>query len=177
MYHSLTLIRDNVWVNTWDQLHLIPTERPVIQPPEAKINMVPIPGALRPLDISETEFGMREGNVEFIIVREYYQESPMHKSWGELAGMTWEEVLEYTWANYSRGQNVSREWYEAFAVFMNEFDGRLCKLVLEDDPTFYYEGRVEFMKMEPGENWSDIAIQYTLRPHKRLLTDSSVLSL
>ena len=48
MYHSITLGTKN----TWDDWHLIPTSRPVVNPPSVKTNMIEIPGGDGVLDLT-----------------------------------------------------------------------------------------------------------------------------
>ena len=48
MYHSITLGTKN----TWDDCYLIPTSRPVVNPPSVKTNMIEIPGGDGVLDLT-----------------------------------------------------------------------------------------------------------------------------
>lgn len=63
-------------VNTWDDWHLIPSKRPVFNPPKQKTNYLEVPGASYTLDLSETLTGYpvfddREGTIEFIMENGY----------------------------------------------------------------------------------------------------------
>lgn len=40
-------------INTWDDWHLIPTSRPVVNPPDPKTNTIEVPGSSSSLDMSE----------------------------------------------------------------------------------------------------------------------------
>ena len=58
--------------NTWTTWHLIPTSKPVVAPPQPRINYVEIPGRDGALDLtafltSQLTFGQRSGSWEFII--------------------------------------------------------------------------------------------------------------
>ena len=72
MYHSVTFGNKN----TWDDWHLIPTTRPVINPPQFVSNMVEIPGMDGSYDMSEWLSGRpnykdRTGSLEFAVANDY----------------------------------------------------------------------------------------------------------
>lgn len=54
-------------------------------------------------------------------------------------------------------------------------DGRKMRVILEDDPGYYYEGRVimKDWKTEASENYSRVTFQYQFRPYKKSLADNS----
>ena len=59
-------------INTWDDWHLVPMSRPVINPPTRKSIIVDIPGADGHLDLSEVVTGKpvynnRTGSIEFMV--------------------------------------------------------------------------------------------------------------
>lgn len=67
---------DDDCVNTWDNLHLIPTSRPVINSPELKTSSVDIPGSDGKIDLSRALSGFpiyenRIGSLEFIVDPDY----------------------------------------------------------------------------------------------------------
>lgn len=85
MYHSITFGDKN----TWDDWHLIPSSRPVFNPPEPKTKFVDIPGADWHLDLSasltgDVAYNGRTGNMEFIV-------DNGHNEWYRL----YSEILEY----------------------------------------------------------------------------------
>lgn len=68
MYHSVT-IGDK---NTWDDWHLIPTTRPLFNPPSVKTNLVSIPGGDGSLDLTTAltgrpTFENRKGSWTFAV--------------------------------------------------------------------------------------------------------------
>ena len=68
MYHSIT-IGDK---NTWDDWHLIPTTRPLFNPPTVKTNIIDIPGGDGVLDLTTALAGRptynnRTGSWTFIV--------------------------------------------------------------------------------------------------------------
>jgi hypothetical protein len=63
----------NTTKDTWTDWHIVPTSRPVVNPPEANIIMDMIPGATEALDTSEAvgdmvTYGTRSGSWEFYVV-------------------------------------------------------------------------------------------------------------
>ena len=76
--HSVNF--DNI--NTWEDWHLIPMSRPVINPPTKKTIFVDIPGANGHLDLSEVVSGgpvynNRTGSIEFMVQNGF-------KPWSEM---------------------------------------------------------------------------------------------
>lgn len=85
--HSMTIIPDGTpiynWttgkmngINTWNTWRLIPSSRPVFNPPSPKTNLIDIPGANGVLDATEiltsfVAFNNREGNFEFYVANGY----------------------------------------------------------------------------------------------------------
>lgn len=63
----------NTTKDTWTDWRLVPTTRPVVNPPEANIIMDMLPGATEALDTSEAvgnavTYGLREGSWEFQVI-------------------------------------------------------------------------------------------------------------
>lgn len=74
MYFSIT-IGD---MNTWDHWHLVPTSRPLVNPPEVKTEYIEIPGANGSLDYTEALTGApvykdRTGSWEFYVMNGYQE--------------------------------------------------------------------------------------------------------
>lgn len=91
MYHSITFGTKN----TWDDWHLIPSSRPVFNPPPLKSKYVDIPGADGEVDLTELltgspKFGNRTGSLEFIVANDY---------------LSW-DVAYSTIMNYLHGQSM-----------------------------------------------------------------------
>lgn len=73
-YHSITIGERN----TWDDWHMVPTSRPVINPPEVAKEYVEIPGADGALDYTEALAGRpvyknRTGSWEFLVMNGYQE--------------------------------------------------------------------------------------------------------
>lgn len=72
MYHSITIGTKN----TWDDWHLIPTSRPVFNPPPVKTNLIEIPGGDGVLDLTTALAGRplyrnRTGSIEFFVDNDF----------------------------------------------------------------------------------------------------------
>ena len=144
MYHSITFGS----MNTWDDWHLVPSSRPVIAPPKPKTQYVDIPGADGSIDVTEAlagrpVFGDREGSIELIVLNEFNVEAH---------GI----------------DNYDYNWVDVFSGIMQYLHGRFMRMVLEDDPNYYYEGRFEVESWTTGQYNSSITIGYHLAPYKFL---------
>jgi hypothetical protein len=140
MYYSVTFGTKK----SWDDWHLIPSSRPVINPPPIRTNFLEIPGMDGELDLTEAlvgrpTYGNRKGSLEFYVDSDY------------------------------------GTWVERYSEISNYLHGQKMHLVLEDDPTFFYEGRFSVNVWRSEEVRSVIVIDYNLLPFKREITASSEL--
>lgn len=112
MYHSIT-IGDK---NTWDDWHLIPTTRPLFNPPTVKTNLVDIPGGDGALDLTTALSGRptynnRTGSWTFIVQNGFkgwtalYSEIMVY-----LHGQKFKAVLEDDPAYYYEGRFSVNQW-------------------------------------------------------------------
>lgn len=62
--------------------------------------------------------------------------------------------------------NGYQEWYLLYSEIMNYLHGQKMKAFLEDDPTFYYEGRFSVNEWESDKDHSKIVISYNVSPYK-----------
>lgn len=132
MYHSL-YIDDK---NTWKDWHLVPINRPVVNPPKVKTNYIEVPGADGVLDVSSAFTGQilysnRQG--------------------------TWEFRVDPKFMN----------WTEIYSLIMKDVHGNFVKVILEDDPEYYYEGRLFVNQWLSDKDNSTITIEYNLAPYKK----------
>ena len=147
MYHSITFGDGSLYpsghekegqfmgVNTWDDWHLIPSERPSVASPGVSTNFVEIPGRDGAIDmttflVSRPIYGMRQGSWDFYVDNDHEY---------------WETIRQ---------------------KIMNHLHGKRFKIVLEDDPGWYWEGRfsVDNWRSEPSN--SRITINYQINPYK-----------
>lgn len=137
MYHSI-IFGDK---NTWADWYLIPSSRPVFNPPEPKTKYVEVPGANWHLDMStaltgEMLYNGRTGTLEFIVDN------------GALS-------------NYNH-----EAWFELYSSILEYLHGQLLRATLEDDPAYYYEGRFSVNEWKSDPHNSKIAIDYNVSPYK-----------
>lgn len=147
MYHSIT-IGDK---NTWDDWKMIPSSRPVVAPPVEKVVSVDVPGRDGTTYLSNSltgypVFKSREGTWEFYLDTDAWRGSNLSSPIG--AG-----ALDH----------LSRMLHKG-----NATPGQV-RVRLEDDPAFFYLGRVWVdggIKQQNGH--SLITLGYTLYPFKFL---------
>lgn len=146
-YHSMTFTYANEWddkkkkhgtVNTWDDWHLVPTSRPVFQQGKQKTNYIDIPGADSQIDLSESLSG--------------------YPIYGNREGS-----VEFIVMNGYR-----KSWAGGFSKFANWLHGQKLRCVLDDDPSYFYEGRFELSDWTSNSDgtWSNVTIDYNLKPYK-----------
>lgn len=63
-------------------------------------------------------------------------------------------------------------WEVAYHTISNYLHGKRMKIILEDDPNFYYIGRLAVDEWKSEQSWSKIVIKYNLEPFKYELTSS-----
>lgn len=151
MFHSIKLYPQstedplvfvNEGVDTWNKFHIVPEKRPSVDPPELKSNEVDVPGSDGILDLSEAPQGYptyknRTGSWDFIVMNDFCQ--PVEKR---------------------------DEWFTVYSNVMNYLHGRVFRIILEDDYTYFYEGRLEVESFESENYLSKIKIKYNLKPYK-----------
>lgn len=140
VFHSIN-IGDR---NTWDDWHLVPTSRPLVNPPGVKTHYVTVPGRDGELDLTEALAGRavfqdRTGEWEFYVIN---------------SGQ-----LEYN-SNYD-------EWYNRYTTIMQYVQGQDFKIVLDDDPAYFYKGRISVGQWSSDAGNSRITLKYILGPYKQ----------
>ena len=122
--------------NTWTDWHMVPSSRPVINPPKPKTTIIDIPGSNNRIDLSEILAGdityeNRTGSIEFIVMND----KPM-------------------------------TWYDLYNAIMDFMHGRVVQVSLEEEPDWYYEGRVQVNNWRSDPDYSRITIDYDFNPFK-----------
>ena len=148
MYHSVTLYHSVTFgnKNCYDEWRLVPSSRPVINPPKPKVQYVDIPGADGSIDLTESlagrpVFSDREGSFDFIVLNDFNVD------------------------------NYNYNWVDVYASIMQYLHGQRMTMILEDDPLYYYDGRFSVNAWKSDANNSTITIDYVLSPYKYLVTD------
>lgn len=129
--------------NTWEDWHLIPSSRPTIVTPQPKTNFVKIPGRQGTLDLSNYLHGDR----------------PIY-------GIRTGSIEFYVMNGYENWMDIRRK----MATVLH---GKRIKMVLEDEPDYYYEGRFKFSQWNSEPNFSKVSIEYQLNPFKYRVDHSS----
>ncbi len=112
MYHSIT-IGDK---NTWDDWHLIPSSRPVVNPPNVRASMVDIPGSDGSLDLSNALIGRptyadRTGTWDFYVDNGYGKWADRYSEvMGYLHGQRLTATLEDDPLFYYDGRFSVNQW-------------------------------------------------------------------
>lgn len=143
MYHSI-IFGDK---NTWADWYLIPSSRPVFNPPKPKTKFIDIPGSDWHMDLStvltgDITYEGRTGSIEFYVDN------------GQLS-----EYKESKWATL-------------YSEIMDYLHGQLMQATLEDDLGFYYEGRFTVNQWKSDPHNSKIVIDYNVNPYKLESTSS-----
>lgn len=112
-YHSVNFGNKN----TWDDWHLVPASRPVIDPPDLKTKYVDIPGGNGVLDYTEALTGYplfenRTGSIKFYVMNGYQE-------WYEL----YSEICDYLHGEYmSMTLDDNPEWYFEGRFSVNQWE-------------------------------------------------------
>lgn len=147
MYHSIT-IGDK---NTWDDWKMIPVSRPVVAPPVEKVLSVNVPGRDGTTYLSKSltgypVFKAREGSWEFYLDTDEWRGQNLSTPVGTGA-------LEYLSRALAKSNSIPAQ----------------TRVRLEDDPAFFYLGRVWVnggIKQKNGR--SVVTFAYSLYPFKFL---------
>lgn len=126
-------------IDTWTDWFLVPTTRPVINPPGLKTNMVDIPGGNGSIDLTEVLTGFptysdRSGQLEFIVDNDFI----------------------YRYGSFA----------ELYTEIMMYLHGKRLQMWLTDDDQYYYQGRFVVNEWKSEKDWSKITINYQLEPFK-----------
>lgn len=130
MYHSLIISGKN----TFEEWGMVPTSRPVVNPPKVKTTYVDLPASHGVLDytsllLAEVPYGQREGSWEFAL----------------RPGVRWASV---------------------YSSILNYLHGERHTVILEDDPSYQYVGRLSVNAWKSDPSYSVITIDYNLDPFK-----------
>ena len=145
MYHSVYFIAgENLSLtgafNSYTTYNMIPDGRPVIATPTPVTNYIEVPGAIGQLDMSEALTG--------------------YPLYGNREGS-----LSFIVLNNYQG---SDSWNKRYQHLCWHLHGKRLKMILEDDPEYYYEGRftVDSWETPNSNDFSKVEIGYNLDPYK-----------
>lgn len=112
MYHSITFGDKN----TWDDWHIVPTTRPVFNPPKVKTKTLDISGGNGVIDLSESltgypVFNNREGSFEFIVMNDYMEWQELYSTISDyIHGRRMRAILEDDDEYYYEGRFAVNSW-------------------------------------------------------------------
>ena len=135
-------VQEEKYVDTWTDWHLIPTDRPTVALPSANTKLIAIPGKRNPLDFSNYLTG--------------------HPTFGNRSG-SWSFLTDNDWVDRKGG------WVAFEKILRDKLHGRIRKVVLRDDPSYFYVGELSLGQWQPGESQSTITISYNFYPYKKAL--------
>lgn len=176
MYHSLTIKTlpgrgsGSLSFNTYKDFYLVPTALPVIETPGVKTKTIDIPGANGSIDLTESLtpypiYKNRTGSLKFALLQDRF-----------------EYYTRYNRAPHSVSSAYAKDgtamWAKIYSDIANKLHGRKCQIILEDDPEWYYEGRIALNKWESSTDgkWPVITLNYDLAPYKLSVYTSTELS-
>lgn len=121
--------------HTWNDWKLIPKTRPIISPPEIKVDKV---------DVNSI-------NGDGIDVSEALTGYPLYKN-----RKLEVEFYRQNDSNWTGSSDISK--------IVNWGHGKNVKLILDDDPMWYYEGRMSITELKSDKYWSIVRITCDLSP-------------
>lgn len=69
-----------------------------------------------------------------------------------------------SWSFYV--ENGYGDWQQRYSELLKLFHGKKVRVVMEDDPTFFYDGRLTINSWNSEKDWSIVEIGYTLGVYK-----------
>lgn len=136
--------------NTWENWGLVPDSRPTLSHPAQKTKIADSNSINGVMDLSWSTskyplFGNREGSFTFIY-------NPI----------------------YQQAYNKYKPWLVLYSEISEFLHGRKLRMILEDDPGYYYEGRfwVENWTSNNDGSGSTITIGYSVDPYKMSIVSS-----
>lgn len=126
-------------IDLYERWGLIPLARPWFSPPPVKTEIVEIPGASGVVDLSEALTG--------------------GPTYGNRTG-EWNFIVDRT--------KNRMPWNKTYSEILNSFHGQSLKISLEDEPDWYYEGRVTITNYTSYTDGSGqgYTISYDVGPYK-----------
>lgn len=136
--------------NTWEDWGLVPDSRPTLASPSPKTNVVDNNSINGVLDLTFKRmryplFGNREGSFTFIY-------NPL----------------------FQAINGKSKPWLVLYTELHNFLHGRRLRMILEDDPEYYYDGtfKIENWTSNNDGSGSTVTIGYSVEPYKMSVLSS-----
>lgn len=126
--------------HSWYSLRLVPASRPFVNPPQQKTSTLEIPGANGIIDLSNVPLGFA--------------------TFQNRTG-SWEFHIAHDVNNMT--------WEEAYQDLLFKLHGKQMAVILTDDPSYFYTGRIYINAYKSDKMNSTITINYDLYPYKRMI--------
>lgn len=133
------------YYDTWQDLRLIPAERPTVALPKFNSKLISVPGRANPLNFSAYLTG--------------------HATFANRSG---------SWSFYCDNDFITKKGgFVEYQKFIHDrLHGRIRKIVLRDDPGYFYVGELTVGQLNPGKERSAISISYNVYPYKKAIISS-----
>lgn len=129
-------------MNTWKNWHMAPKSRPFVVAPSVKEQYVDVPASDGSLDYTEVLAGKAR--------------------YANRIGQ-WEFIID-------NGTDY-QEWHALYSDILMKLHGkRFKRIILEDDPEYYWIGRLTVQGQFGNKDYSSITIGYNLEPYKYPIT-------
>lgn len=146
-YHSIRIIYGTgYFYDTWNDYHLIPTDRPTVAVPKANIKMITVPGRRNPIDLTTYLTG--------------------HPTYTNRTG---------SWSFYTDPEYIDKHfggWVRFEKLLRMAINGFTTKVILRDDPAYFYVGELTMGQLKPGPDRSTVTISYNFYPFKKSVIGS-----
>lgn len=126
--------------HSWWTFGLVPASRPFVAPPNQKTSTLEIPGANGLIDLSRVPLGL--------------------STYGERTG---------SWEFHIAHDVTAETWEKTYDYLMNRLHGKEMAVVLTDDPSYYYYGRITVGSYATDKLASKITINYNLYSYKKMV--------
>lgn len=135
--HSITIDPEGLNINTWKDWHMAPQSRPFVSSPPVKEEYVDVPGADGSLDYTDALTGKAR--------------------YGRRTG-SWNFVVD---------DYYKENWPLFYSEVMTKIHGKhFEKIILDDDPDFYYKGRLSVSGAFGNRDYNTVQINYNFDPYK-----------
>ena len=121
----------------FNDFHLIPNGRPHVPPPPVRTKVIELPGSNGDLDLTTSLTG--------------------YPLYGNREG-TFDFMVTHDYDGY--------KWSELYSQLLKFFHGQRRKVILEDDPDYYYVGRCTLDDWTEERPYNTVSISYVFEPYK-----------
>ena len=185
MYHSMQIIvspkgegsngLDEFIYHTYRDFYLVPSTPPMVVPPKVKTHIVDIPGTNGIIDLTEAltpypVYENRTGSWDFILLLDRAMWYEQHKESDRYYRKNYYDGNQVKY-NYTLSSNLARDSnsmsQHIYSLLMNTIHGQWCRIIFDDDPEWYYEGRLAVNSWKSGQGGNpSVSIDYDLHPYK-----------